>query len=224
VGTSGAALFHDDTALDVRDQYRALLALGRSDPEVVASIRGERDDQDEEESAVIALALAAVQWEYGRLDDEIRERALEVIDSGLDLRRWEGSPLLEKRRNVLGELRAKLLSPQPKRRTPRRSKPVEVPAHHALSPEGQARATAFQLSGAAAEGGPRTQVLIEQAVNGSRGGGGVFVVRCAYHDVTLKWLDGLSIEISYPGTAEVEVQADQSYYYGRIVTVRYTTR
>jgi hypothetical protein len=224
VGTSGAGLFQDDTALDVRDQYRELLALGRSDSEVVSVIRGIPAAEDEEESAVIALALASVQWEYGRLDDEVRDRALEVIDSGLDLRRWEGSPLLEKRRLVLSQLRLKLLSVQPKRKTPRPRKPVEVPAHSALSPNGQARATAFQISGPADGKGARTQVLIEQAVKGSIGGGGVFVVWCDYQDVGLRWLDSLSLEISYPGSAAIEVKADQSFYFGRIVAVRYAAR
>lgn len=225
MGTSGAGIFQDDTALDVRDRYRELLALGHDDSDVIASIReGLGSAEDDEDGAVVALALAAVQWEYGRLDDDVRDRALEVIDSGLDLRRWEGSRLLQKRRSVLSGLRAKLLSPQPKRKTPRRQRPIEVPAHRSVSPDGLARATAIQIAAPGGPGGARMQVLIERVVNGSLGGGGVFVARCDYQDVGLQWLDSATVEIAYPRSATVESQASESFYLGRIVSVRYAPR
>lgn len=68
------------------------------------------------------------------------------------------------------------------------------------------------------------QVLIEQLVNGSRGGGGVFVAHCDYQDVGLRWLDSATLEIAFPESAGVESQANESFYAGRIVSVRYLPR
>ena len=69
---------------------------------------------DQGEAGVIWLALAAVQWKHGRLEAETLERALQVIDSGSDLDRWEvGSEDLTSRKAVLEKLREQILSPQP---------------------------------------------------------------------------------------------------------------
>ena len=47
---------------------------------------------DEDEACVFWLALAATQSKLGRLIDLVRDRAIEIIDSGADLRRWENKP------------------------------------------------------------------------------------------------------------------------------------
>jgi hypothetical protein len=67
---------------------------------------------------VFWLALAATQWKLGRLVDSVRNRAIEMIDSGSDLRRWEDNPpsTIEQRQKHLAKLRVQLLAPQPKRR------------------------------------------------------------------------------------------------------------
>lgn len=58
------------------------------------------------------LALAAAQWKLGRLDPETLEQALNVMESGSDLSRWEGRDRV-KRNQALENLRAQITSPQP---------------------------------------------------------------------------------------------------------------
>ena len=116
MGAWGTGVFSDDLACDIRDAYLDLLGEGLTAAE--AKLRILRafasSFQDQDESSVAWLALAAVQWKHGRLDDETREHALSVIDSGSDLAMWEtGSPDYEERRKVLQTLREQLLSPQP---------------------------------------------------------------------------------------------------------------
>jgi hypothetical protein len=53
----------------------------------------------------------ASQWKCGRLLEQVKEKALHIIDSGADLKRWSGD---SKRRAVLEKTRAQLLSPQPR--------------------------------------------------------------------------------------------------------------
>ena len=68
--------------------------------------------------AVALIAFAVTQSKLGRLDPDIRDRALAVIDAGADLEVWEreNPKLLPKRRAVLEKARAQLTGPQPARR------------------------------------------------------------------------------------------------------------
>lgn len=119
---SGTGLFSDDLSADVRDTYRDLLEDQVPDEEATArtiescDISGDPDDND------LWLALAATQHRLGRLDDSIRARALQIIDSGGGEGWWTeaGSRELARRRAVLAKLRDQLTGPQPPRRTMRK--------------------------------------------------------------------------------------------------------
>jgi hypothetical protein len=123
MGADGAGVFDDDTACDVRDEYRELLEEQIDDQEavrrVVTSFSGRLDD---EERPLLWLALAAAQCEWGRLDPQVRDQALAVIDAEAGMDRWlEAGPLAAgERRAVLRELRLRLTGPQPRRKTFRR--------------------------------------------------------------------------------------------------------
>lgn len=113
MGAWGAGIFQDDTACDIRDDYKDHLGNGLSGSEATARILSEYKSSfaDPDESGVAWLALAAVQWRHGRLDETTLQQALHVIDSGSDLARWADSRDLAKRRAVLEKLRAEITSP-----------------------------------------------------------------------------------------------------------------
>ncbi len=122
MGADGPAIFSDDLACDVRGDYRALLEDQVPDVEATRQVIASYADLDADEEPVFWLALAATQWRVGRLEDEVRARALEVIDSGRDLARWEelGPRVAAKRAAALAALREQLTGPQPARKTVRR--------------------------------------------------------------------------------------------------------
>ena len=116
MGVWGTDIFSDDTACEIRDTYRDLLGEGWTGEAAKARIVKEFSDLigDPAESGVIWLALAAVQWKHGLLDEDTLGRALEVIDSGSDLAIWEAeSTDHEKRRQSLERLREEITSQQP---------------------------------------------------------------------------------------------------------------
>jgi hypothetical protein len=116
LGVWGTGIFQDDTACDVRDEFNAHLGDGLSGPDATARILVEYKSSlaDPLEAGVVWLALAAAQWRHGRMDAETLERALHVIDSASDLRRWKpGSPDFAKRKVVLEKLRLQITSSQP---------------------------------------------------------------------------------------------------------------
>jgi hypothetical protein len=117
MGTWGPAIFSDDTACDIRGDYKDFLGDGLTPSESTDRILFEwRDSLDDvDERSVVWLALAAIQWKLGRLEERVRQKAVEVIESGCNLDRWEGK-YREKRVVVLDKLRDQLDSPQPKQR------------------------------------------------------------------------------------------------------------
>jgi len=122
MGTWGTAIFSDDTACDVRNDFRELIGDGLSGSEATQRLLAEWSStlNDPDEASVFWLALAATQWKCGRLEPLVRERALDVINHGSDLERWEsGSREYKKRQAVLQKLQEQLPSPQPpKKRIP----------------------------------------------------------------------------------------------------------
>jgi hypothetical protein len=119
VGAWGDAIFSDDVACDVRDSYRDLLSNGCSAKEATKQLLNEfkQEIKDYDDGPVFWLALANLQWQYGRLEEPVKAKALELIDSGEALKQWTQraiNPRDPKRREgVLAKLRQQLCSPQP---------------------------------------------------------------------------------------------------------------
>ena len=126
MGTWGTALFSDDLACDIRDHYRALVEDGVDDAVATRSTLERFREYLEESDGIALLAFAVTQSTLGRLDPDIRDRALAVLDRGADLDEWEreNPKLLPKRRAVLDKARAQLVGAQPARKRLRAPKRV----------------------------------------------------------------------------------------------------
>ena len=118
MGTWNASINGNDTAQDLKSEYQAAFfyndvetALAKID----AYVRNDFNESDEEEWTSYYYSLADFMWKHGILTDEVRNRAVEMIDSGFGLNVWanEGKRVLNQRKKVLVEFREKLLSPQP---------------------------------------------------------------------------------------------------------------
>src|SRR5260370_31703835 len=129
MGAWGPGLWSDDTACDVRRTYREALEDGLSDEDATAKVLAEFAAElgDQDTAPVVWLALAVSQHDLGRLAGEIRDRALEVIRSGADSRRWQDAKakVRARRAAVLANRTGHLARPQPARKLIRRaSRPV----------------------------------------------------------------------------------------------------
>lgn len=126
MGIWGPAIFSDDLAADVRNEYNILLGLGRDDQEAERLLIEYYDEilrGGDEEEPVFWFALALAQWKQGRLSDLVKKKALEWLERGGDLKRFD-TPLhrgnIPKRKKALDDLREKLLSPMPPRKKVRK--------------------------------------------------------------------------------------------------------
>ena len=118
MGTFGTAIFSDDFACDIRDEFKEYIGDGMTAEQATTKLTDEYSDSlnDEDEVSVFWLSLAAIQWKTGRLLDNVKEKAIQIIDTGSDLNRWElegDLKLVAKRQKELLKLKEQLLSPQP---------------------------------------------------------------------------------------------------------------
>lgn len=114
MGAWGPKIFEDDTACDLREEFAELLAEGRTPEDATCELerRYEPETDEIDIEPVFWIALAATQHDWGRLEPQVRNKAVAIIDSGRDLERFfEDAKIREKRRKVLDELKAKLLGP-----------------------------------------------------------------------------------------------------------------
>jgi len=116
MGVWGTAIFSDDNAADIREEYRTLVGDGISGP--AASDRLIREwqpslNRDPDLAAVFWLALALTQWKCGRLEERVKREAIQVIDSGTALRSWKSSRQEKQRAKILDATRRLLHDPQP---------------------------------------------------------------------------------------------------------------
>ena len=122
MGTWNTNIAGNDTAKDLYIEYSAAFykfdveeALKRID----LYIRTEMfDESDEEEWCNYIYSLADFMWKKGILTDSVRNKAVEMIDSGFGLDLWAeaGQKALDSRKQKLAEFKEKLLSPQPQKK------------------------------------------------------------------------------------------------------------
>jgi hypothetical protein len=113
MATWTARLFGNDTACDVRDEYRDLIEVGVDDGEATRRTiqKFSRWFDDAEDGPMCWLALAVTQSKLGRLEDAVCDRALQALDAGLE--------------TAFDKARGQLTGPQPTR------KKLRPPKRHA---------------------------------------------------------------------------------------------
>lgn len=119
----GVAILSDDIAEDIKLLYKDLLANEYSNEDASRIVIEEyKNELDNEETIVFWLVFASIQWRLGRLQENVKQEALQIIESGADLARWEEEPKLQKKREVvLNKLREQLHSRQPEaKKVPKR--------------------------------------------------------------------------------------------------------
>ena len=89
-GAWNTSLYGNDTARAVKGEYVHKLRSGKNDQEAMEAmlVEYERTKDDEDEGQLFWLALADTQWEYGRLTEPVREKALQLRAQGVDQERW----------------------------------------------------------------------------------------------------------------------------------------
>ncbi len=117
MGIWGTGIFDDDMAADARDDWVQLLKDGVLPADATSTVLAR---YGEDEPSII-LAVAATQWTWGRLSDEVKARALRVLADGRALEGWGDDRARMKRLEAVAQ---KLRSPAP---APRPVRVIAVP-------------------------------------------------------------------------------------------------
>lgn len=113
------SLYQDDIANEIRAEYIEQLRRGKAGAAITQELITQYHDilNDDEDAAAFWLALADTQWEYGRLEVQVKENALRFIRNPRGLLRWEDSPAM--RQTIASDLERKLNAPQPEEKAVR---------------------------------------------------------------------------------------------------------
>ena len=93
MGAWGPGIYQDDVAQDVRDDYIELLKKEVPKEQAVELIKESymEEIEDEDDQSVFWIALADTMWKVGRLTEEVKQKALEIIENKQDLEKWKES-------------------------------------------------------------------------------------------------------------------------------------
>lgn len=118
MGAWNCTINGNDTAQDLIDEYRAAFYYNDVDVAVKKVFDYAFDYLDDDEMADFIYSLADFMWKKGILTDEVKNKAIEMIDSNYGMEIWEesGEKILNKRKKVLSDFKNKLLSPQPSKK------------------------------------------------------------------------------------------------------------
>lgn len=117
MGTWGAGINSSDTAQDLKDEYYAAFsyydvptALAKLDEYV----RKDFDESDEIEWCAYYYSLADFMWKKGILTNEVRAKAVEMVESDYGIQEWidAGKAALRERRKELDKFVKRITSPQ----------------------------------------------------------------------------------------------------------------
>lgn len=118
MGTWGTKLYENDFAKDVRADYANLLALGKADAEALEELIAEYSNVlGTEDEMLFWFALADTQWDFGRLQALVKQKALSFASEYTD-ERWseKGSSEIMAWNNTVQRLKEKLLTDPPNKK------------------------------------------------------------------------------------------------------------
>ena len=117
MGAWSASITGNDTAQDLLEEYKAAFSFFDVDTAVKKIdeyVRTMFDETDDEEFSAYYYSLADFMWKKGILTDEIRDRAVRMVDEDFGMELWieEGGSAEKERRKVLQQFKEKITSPQ----------------------------------------------------------------------------------------------------------------
>jgi len=118
----GPSILSNDLAADLRDEWKEYLGEGHTPESISEKLILWADDEgifnDEEEEYDYWLSFALIQWNTGRLQANVKEKALSLLNdqtfNKIESERWFEKSDLKKRRINLQKVKEKLEGIQPK--------------------------------------------------------------------------------------------------------------
>lgn len=107
MGTWGTAIFSDDFTADIKREYQTLLAFGVPQEEALKKTIEYFNAGTDQDDCRFWFAIASIQMKYNRLEKEVADTTIRLLDNGGDIDEWEEEDR-SKRRKVLDKLKGQL--------------------------------------------------------------------------------------------------------------------
>lgn len=88
----GTGIFQNDVAEGVKTYYKNKLRRGTSDEQALEEILGEDYLVDDDDRFDFWFGLASTMFDLERLTDYVRNKALELLKNGGDIKQWDKNP------------------------------------------------------------------------------------------------------------------------------------
>ena len=82
MGVCGTSIYSNDMALDVKEDIKNLLSVGKSADEIISYVMSYLPDDGDEEECAFWTALADTLWNYGLLTPSVKSKAEMIIENG----------------------------------------------------------------------------------------------------------------------------------------------
>lgn len=107
MGTWGTAIFSDDFTADIKREYQTLLAFGVPQEEALKKTIEYFNAGTDQDDCRFWFAIASIQMKYNRLEKEVADTTIRLLDNGGDIDEWEEEDR-SKRHKVLEKLKSQL--------------------------------------------------------------------------------------------------------------------
>ena len=223
MGTWNTKINGNDTFQDIYQNFFDLYNQGQNPTDISKQIQDDFAemfiDYDDKNNSLFGLALA--QWETKSLDPTVYKQVKEIIETDNDLEVWKGlgadNKTIEKRKRELDKFLTQISTERekPKRRVRPKFEFEMINLVNAIAPDNLKK---FDVN---EEYTNKNYVHTSGLMKWGQGGGSVLYFTGQGKNISAKWLDSKTIEISHDKDIIFTMQKDRANFCGDDIKVIY---
>lgn len=223
MGTWNTKINGNDTFQDIYQNFFDLYNQGQNPADISKQIQDDFtemfNDYDDKNNSLFGLALA--QWETKSLDQKVYRQVKEIIETDNDLDVWKGlgadDKTIEKRKKELDKFLTQISTERekPKRRVRPKFEFEMINLVNAIAPDNLKK---FDVN---EEYTNKNYVHTSGLMMWGQGGGSVLYFTGQGKNISAKWLDSKTIEITHDKDIVFTMKKDSAYFCGDDIKVIY---
>ena len=223
MGTWNTKINGNDTFQDIYQNFFDLYNQGQNPVDISKQIQDDFaemfNDYDDKNNSLFGLTLA--QWETKSLDPTVYKQVKEIIETDNDLEVWKGlgadNKTIEKRKKELNKFLTQISTERekPKRRVRPKFEFEMINLVNAIAPDNLKK---FDVN---EEYTNKNYVHTSGLMMWGQGGGSVLYFTGQGKNISAKWLDSKTIEITHDKDIVFTMQKDSAYFCGDDIKVIY---
>jgi hypothetical protein len=226
MGTWNTKINGNDTFQDIYQNFFDLYNQGQNPPDISKQIQDDFaemfNDHDDKSNSLFGLALA--QWETKSLDPTVYKQVKEIIETDNDLEVWKAlgadNKTIEKRKKELDKFLTQISTDRekPKRRVRQKFEFEMINLVNAIAPDNLKK---FDVN---EEYTNKNYVHTSGLMMWGQGGGSVLYFTGQGKNISAKWLDSKTLEVTHNKEIEFTKKDDRAYFCGDDIKIIYKSQ